>query len=445
MSKKSSKKTKNTQNNVTSIDEITASQIVDLSGIEDDGFAVIDDMPENDSADDAGSENSPSVTSDDLDAYLSDGAIGTYSGSNYASDGTANATNNDSDDICPPYDFNLASSLLDDNDDSMTLDDIDDVMDKCDSDTSSNDNDANDNGSGIDRSNAMTDDDHRIMSEMLKIMDNIDYDEIPDGVRIYDDMLNGALQLRHETAESMYETGEAYRYADDIDMRAFMCYGATVPVMASEPIDKLCVKYGLGIHDSTNREHSISDGDYEWKKGQSRGLLHFETIPTTDKHSLRDNRRDNPDTAAIDELIAKGYSKGRHLKKSFVIDGEAIRQNAAEGEKWGFDTRQCWNLDTYIPTILYPRFMWLHENAHGFEAMFKTQEEYDEKVMLPILDALELHLVLYTIGDGEQIIDTYCEKNNLSMVDNCLINARAMQRIKHGYSIIANHLFGFWD
>ena len=65
--------------------------------------------------------------------------------------------------------------------------------------------------------------------------------------------------------------------------------------------------------------------------------------------------------------------------------------------------------------------------------------------MNPIIDALELHLIFYTIGYGDAMIEEYRKKNGLSETDAVLIEGRIMQRIRHGYYLISKHLFGFWD
>lgn len=456
MSKKSNKKS---TNSVSSIDELTM-PIVDLSDDVDgnvpddiDGNGTFSDddevkgiLDENfgDSAHDNDTDGTvlhPDITSNDLDAYLSDGAISNSAENRNGKLTWLNHGNDDTDDshnCCghEPLHKDEILNMLDilANIDGTSTDDCE--VTTGDESTGNNDN----------RHRLMTDNERLLLHTTADEMENIEYDEIPANVKAYDDMLDAALQLRHETAEVMYDTGEAYRYADNIDMRAFMSYGSTVPFMMSEPVDKLCIKYGLGIHDATDYDRSISNSDdYAWKRNQARGLLWSEILPTGAKSELRKEHRANPNAAEIDEAIAERYMKGRHVKKSFAIDGGAIRRNVEDGEKWGFDTRQCWNLDSYIPAMLYPRFKWLQENAHGYDASFKSEEEYNEKVIAPIIDALELHLVLYTIGDGDNIIDAYCDKYDISILNRNLIELRAMQRIKHGYYLIAKYLFGFWD
>lgn len=485
MSKKSSKKDTK-KNTVSSIDETTMMPIVDLS--DDDDINYFDDDTEVDIADSVDDDKQTvdmkhsDITSDDLDAYLSDGGINTsyvYGTSPSAIDDTDNddsdADFDTADGITGYIDSDINDDMLDSaasifdslddenssdvhtsDDDADDYDEIEmtppfDVFESDDIDDSNSDSDNNDDAlhfddDGIDRQHSFTDNDRLIMHNIADRMEDITYDEVPDYAKVYDDMLNAALELRHETAENMYESGEAYRYANDIDMRAFMSYGSTVPFMSSKAVDDLCVKYGLGIHDAIDKKKSISSiDDYAWKRGQTRGLLLTELVPTIEKSEARKERKSNPNAADIDDAIAKKYSKGCHLRKSFAIDGGAIRRIVEDGEKWGFDTRQCWNLDAYIPVMLYPRFKWLQENAHGYDGRFNSENDYNEKVMNPIIDALELHLVFYSLADADDIIDAYCEKNHLPLLDHYLIEARAMQRIKHGYYLISKYLFGFWD
>lgn len=459
MAKKSGKK-KDEKTVEEKLDEFIP--IVDLGDEEDeiDFAGVLDD--DTDTTD----PKHPSITSDDLDAYVHDGGIDCYEKTPIMDVPKATTASyiypDASDDI--PIAWDCDGNAADDFDaiatpasssavvpNEMLLKDWDEtVLDEpsedvdCDGIGDDDVDAADDTGSSDQRG----DGDREEMLKMLERMDgDLCYDELPDYAKPYDEMVDGVLQLRVETAEKMYDSCKAHRYLDDIDMRAFMSYGSTVPFMASKPVDDLCVKYGLGMHDTIDPSDSISDNSdgYAWKRGQARGLLWSETVPTIRKSDARKNRRENSDSAAVDELIADGFRKGAHLRKKFDIDGGAIRRCVAEGEKWGFDTRQCWNLDSFIPTMLYPRFAWLRDNAHGYDASFPDENAYNKNVMNPIIDALELHLVFYTIGDGDAMIEAYREKNGLSNTDAILIEGRIMQRIRHGYYLIAKHLFGFWD
>ena len=432
--------------------------IVDLGDKEDEiDFAAVldDDTEEADKVTDKATDpKHPCITSDDLDAYVHDGGIDCYEKTpimDVPKAATAGYIySDDSDDM--PIDWDDDGDVADDFDaiaapvsptavapSEILLDNWEEsILDEPSEDT------ADGTGSSSKRGDGDRD-------EMLKMLERMDgdfcYDELPDYAKPYDEMVDGVLKLRAETAEKMYDSCKAHRYLDDIDMRAFMSYGSTVPFMASKPVDDLCVKYGLGMHDAIDPSDSISDNSegYAWKRGQARGLLWSETVPTIRKSDARKNRRENSDSAAVDKLIADGFRKGTHLRKKFDIDGGAIRCYIAEGEKWGFDTRQCWNLDSFIPTLLYPRFVWLRDNAHGYDASFPDENAYNKNVMNPIIDALELHLVFYTIGYGDAMIEEYRKKNGLSETDAVLIEGRIMQRIRHGYYLIAKHLFGFWD
>ena len=408
----------------------------------------------------------PDITSDDLDAYVHDGGIDCYektpimdipqaptAGYIYPDDPDDTPIDWDGDgDIAEDFDAIVApASPATVIPSEILLKDWDEVMPDEPSGDVDCDGIGDDDGDTVDGTGCSSPHGDVDREEMLKMLERMDgdlcYDELPDYAKPYDEMVDGVLQLRAETAEKMYDSCKAHRYLDDIDMRAFMSYGSTVPFMASKPVDDLCVKYGLGMHDAIDTSDSISgncDG-HAWKHGQARGLLWSETVPTIYKPDARKNRRENSDSAAVDELIADGFRKGAHLRKKFDIDGGAIRRCVADGEKWGFDTRQCWNLDSFIPTMLYPRFAWLRDNAHGYDASFPDENTYNKKVMNPIIDALELHLVFYTIGDGDAMIEAYRKKNGLSDTDAVLIEGRIMQRIRHGYYLIAKHLFGFWD
>ena len=463
MAKKSGKK-----KDAKTVDEFIP--IVDLGDEEDEinlADMLDDDIEATDeAADKATDPKHPCITSDDLDAYVHDGGIDCFEKTpimDVPKEPTAGYIyHDDSDDM--PIDWDVDGDIVEDLDalvesaspatvipSEILLKDWDEVMPDepsgdvdCDE-IGDDDVDAADDtcGSGqhgdVDR------------EEMLKMLERMDgdfcYDELPDYAKPYDEMVDGVLQLRTETAEEMYDSCKANRYLDDIDMHAFLSYGSTVPFMASKPVDDLCVKYGLGMHDALDPSDSISDNSdgYAWKRGHACGLLWSETVPTIRKSYARKNRRENSDSAAVDELIADGFRKGAHLRKKFDIDGGAIRRYIAEGEKWGFDTRQCWNLDSFIPTLLYPRFVWLRDNAHGYDASFPDENAYNKNVMNPIIDALELHLVFYTIGYGDAMIEEYRKKNGLSDTDAILIEGRIMQRIRHGYYLIAKHLFGFWD
>lgn len=436
--------------------------IVDLGDEEDE----IDFPDTHDDDTEATDPKHPCITSDDLDAYVHDGGIDCFEKTpimDVTKEPTAGYIyHDDSDDM--PIDWDVDGDIVEDLDalvesaspttvipSEILLKDWDEVMPDepsgdvdCDE-IGDDDVDAADDTCG---SGQHGDVDREEMLKMLERMDgDLCYDELPDYAKPYDEMVDGVLQLRAETAEKMYDSCKAHRYLDDIDMRAFMSYGSTVPFMASKPVDDLCVKYGLGMHDAIDPSDSISSNSdgYSWKRGQARGLLWSETVPTIRKSDARKNRRENSDSAAVDELIADGFRKGAHLRKKFDIDGGAIRRCVAEGEKWGFDTRQCWNLDSFIPTLLYPRFVWLRDNAHGYDASFPDENAYNKGVMNPIIDALELHLVFYTIGYGDTMIEEYRKKNGLSDTDAILIEGRIMQRIRHGYYLIAKHLFGFWD
>ena len=455
MAKKSGKK-----KDVQTVDEFIP--IVDLGDEEDE----IDFPDTHDDDTEATDPKHPCITSDDLDAYVHDGGIDCFEKTpimDVTKEPTAGYIyHDDSDDM--PIDWDVDGDIVEDLDalvesaspttvipSEILLKDWDEVMPDepsgdvdCDE-IGDDDVDAADDTCG---SGQHGDVDREEMLKMLERMDgDLCYDELPDYAKPYDEMVDGVLQLRAETAEKMYDSCKAHRYLDDIDMRAFMSYGSTVPFMASKPVDDLCVKYGLGMHDAIDPSDSISSNSdgYAWKRGQARGLLWSETVPTIRKSDARKNRRENSDSAAVDELIADGFRKGAHLRKKFDIDGGAIRRCVAEGEKWGFDTRQCWNLDSFIPTLLYPRFVWLRDNAHGYDASFPDENAYNKGVMNPIIDALELHLVFYTIGYGDAMIEEYRKKNGLSDTDAILIEGRIMQRIRHGYYLIAKHLFGFWD
>ena len=455
MAKKSGKK-----KDVQTVDEFIP--IVDLGDEEDE----IDFPDTHDDDTEATDPKHPCITSDDLDAYVHDGGIDCFEKTpimDVTKEPTAGYIyHDDSDDM--PIDWDVNGDIVEDLDalvesaspttvipSEILRKDWDEVMPDepsgdvdCDE-IGDDDVDATDDTCG---SGQHGDVDREEMLKMLERMDgDLCYDELPDYAKPYDEMVDGVLQLRAETAEKMYDSCKAHRYLDDIDMRAFMSYGSTVPFMASKPVDDLCVKYGLGMHDAIDLSDSISSNSdgYAWKRGQARGLLWSETVPTIRKSDARKNRRENSDSAAVDELIADGFRKGAHLRKKFDIDGGAIRRCVAEGEKWGFDTRQCWNLDSFIPTLLYPRFVWLRDNAHGYDASFPDENAYNKGVMNPIIDALELHLVFYTIGYGDTMIEEYRKKNGLSDTDAILIEGRIMQRIRHGYYLIAKHLFGFWD
>lgn len=463
MAKKSGKK-----KDAKTVDEFIP--IVDLGDEEDEinlADMLDDDIEATDeAADKAADPKHPCITSDDLDAYVHDGGIDCFEKTpimDVTKEPTAGYIyHDDSDDM--PIDWDVDGDIVEDLDalvesaapatvipSEILLKDWDEVMPDepsgdvdCDE-IGDDDVDAADDTCG---SGQHGDVDREEMLKMLERMDgDLCYDELPDYAKPYDEMVDGVLQLRAETAEKMYDSCKAHRYLDDIDMRAFMSYGSTVPFMASKPVDDLCVKYGLGMHDAIDPSDSISDNSegYAWKRGQARGLLWSETVPTIRKSDARKNRRENSDSDAVDELIADGFRKGSHLRKKFDIDGGAIRRYIAEGEKWGFDTRQCWNLDSFIPTLLYPRFVWLRDNAHGYDASFPDENAYNKNVMNPIIDALELHLVFYTIGYGDAMIEEYRKKNGLSDTDAILIEGRIMQRIRHGYYLIAKHLFGFWD
>lgn len=463
MAKKSGKK-KDTQ----TVDEFTP--IVDLGDEEDEiDFASVldDDTEETDEATDKATDpKHHGITSDDLDAYVHDGGIDCYektpimdvpkaptAGYIYHDDSDDMPIAwDDDDDVAEDFDAIAApvspatvtpsEMLLKDWDETVLDEPSEDV------DCDEIDDDDGDAVDGTGSSSKRGDGDREEMLKMLERMDgDLCYDELPDYAKPYDEMVDGVLQLRAETAEKMYDSCKAHRYLDDIDMRAFMSYGSTVPFMASKPVDDLCVKYGLGMHDAIDPSDSISSNSdgYAWKRGHARGLLWSETVPTIRKSDARKNRRENSDSAAVDELIADGFRKGAHLRKKFDIDGGAIRRCVADGEKWGFDTRQCWNLDSFIPTLLYPRFVWLRDNAHGYDASFPDENVYNKDVMNPIIDALELHLIFYTIGYGDAMIEEYRKKNGLSETDAVLIEGRIMQRIRHGYYLIAKHLFGFWD
>lgn len=442
MAKKSGKK-----KDVQTVDEFTP--IVDLSDMDDeiDFASVLDDDTEaaDEATDKATDPKHPGITSDDLDAYVHDGGIDCYEKTpimDVHKAPTAGYIYHDaSDDI--PIAWDCDGDDSDDFDAMVMTDEPSEDVD-CDEIGDDDVNTADDTGS----SSQHGDGDREEMLKMLERMDgDLCYDELPDYAKPYDEMVDGVLQLRVETAEKMYDSCKAHRYLDDIDMCAFLSYGSTVPFMASKPVDDLCVKYGLGMHDAIDPSDSISSNSdgYAWKRGQARGLLWSEIVPTIRKSDARKNRRENSDSAAVDELIADGFRKGTHLRKKFDIDGGAIRRCVADGEKWGFDTRQCWNLDSFIPTLLYPRFVWLRDNAHGYDASFPDENAYNKNVMNPIIDALELHLVFYTIGDSDAMIEEYRKKNGLSNTDAILIEGRIMQRIRHGYYLIAKHLFGFWD
>lgn len=413
---------------------------IDLAGMLD------DDTEETDEATDKAIDpKHPGITSDDLDAYVHDGGIDCYEKTPIMDVPEAPTAgyiyHDDFDDM--PIAWDCDGDDSDDFDAMVMTDEPSEDVD-CDE-IGDDDGDAVD---GTGSSSKRSDGDREEMLKMLERMDgDLCYDELPDYAKPYDEMVDGVLQLRVETAEKMYDSCKANRYLDDIDMHAFLSYGSTVPFMASKPVDDLCVKYGLGMHDAIDPSDSISDNSdgYAWKRGHARGLLWSETVPTIRKSDARKNRRENSDSAAVDELIADGFRKGAHLRKKFDVDGGAIRRCVAEGEKWGFDTRQCWNLDSFIPTLLYPRFVWLRDNAHGYDASFPDENAYNKNVMNPIIDALELHLVFYTIGYGDAMIEEYRKKNNLSETDAVLIEGRIMQRIRHGYYLIAKHLFGFWD
>ena len=90
--------------------------------------------------------------------------------------------------------------------------------------------------------------------------------------------------------------------------------------------------------------------------------------------------------------------------------------------------RQCWNLDSFIPTLLYPRFVWLRDNAHGYDASFPDENAYNKGVMNPIIDALELHLVFYTIGYGDAMIEEY-RKKKMCIRDSIYVLRRGSPRV----------------
>lgn len=208
--------------------------IVDLSDMEDEiGLAdMLDDDTEatDEAADKASDPKHPGITSDDLDAYVHDGGIDCYEKTPIMDVHKAPTVGyiypDVSDDI--PIAWDCDGDAADDFDaisapvspstvipSEMLLKDWDEtVLDEPseDVDCDGTGDDDGDTVDGTGSSSRLGDGDRVEMLKMFKRMDgDLCYDELPDYAKPYDEMVDGVLQLRAETAEKMYDSCKADR------------------------------------------------------------------------------------------------------------------------------------------------------------------------------------------------------------------------------------------